>query len=97
MVPWLDAIYEQLSGLSDRFREEVRAQGLFPLLRPVAPFNEPQFLAPIVTLAAVIGFMLLSGLAISAFATLLVALLALYLLLAEVFGFSVEFIPLRVG
>ena len=71
--------------------------GVMPLLRPVAPFNEPAVLAPVVAGLAIIGFFFFSGVAISAFATLIVALLVLYLVLAEVFGFSFEFVPLRVG
>jgi hypothetical protein len=68
-----------------------------PLFRPVAPFNEPAVLAPIIALSAMIGVAVFSGLALSAFATLIVALLALYLLLAEIFGYSFELVPIRVG
>ena len=93
----LDDIYGRVRGLVDQVGTQLGDQGFFPLFRPVAPFNEPAVLAPIVALSAMIGVALFAGLALSAFATLIVALLALYLLLAEIFGYSFEFVPIRVG
>ena len=72
-------------------------QGLLPFMRPVAPFNEPAVLAPVVAVSALIGLFVFSGVAVSAFASLMIALLALYLLLAEIFGYSFEFVPFRMG
>jgi hypothetical protein len=94
---WLEMIYGELRGLVDGVGYQLREQGLLPLLRPVAPFNEPPLLAPVVAVTALLGFFIMSGIAISAFATLVVALLILYLLLAEVFGYSFELVPLRMG
>jgi hypothetical protein len=94
---FLETIYGQVSGLASEFGRQLGEQGVLPLLRPVAPFNEPAVLAPVVALSALIGVMVFSGVALSAFATLMVALLALYLVLAEIFGYSFEFVPLRVG
>jgi len=75
---------------------EVRGEGVLALLRPVAPFNRPNFLAPAVTIGALVTFLVLSGVAVTALGALLTALLALYLLLVEVFGVSVEIHPFGV-
>ncbi len=93
----LEQIYGQVQGLVNEVGEQLGEQGLLPFLRPVAPFNEPAVLAPVVAIAAVIGMFIFSGVAISAFTTLMVALLALYLVLVEIFGYSFEFVPIRVG
>ena len=93
----LEAIYGQIRGLVGEVGHHLNEQGVLPLLRPVAPFNEPAMLAPVVAISAMIGVMVFSGVALSAFATLMVALLALYLVLAEIFGYSFELVPLRVG
>jgi len=97
MNKWLEVIYAQVRGVVDELGQQVSEQGFMPLLRPVAPFNEPAVLAPVVAVSALIGFFFLSGVAISAFATLIVALLAIYLVLAQVFGYSLEFVPFHVG
>jgi hypothetical protein len=97
MNTWLEAVYGQFRGVVGDLGQQLAQHGVVPLLRPVAPFNEPAVLAPVVAGLAIIGFFFFSGVAISAFATLIVALLVLYLVLAEVFGFSFEFVPLRVG
>ncbi len=96
MSTWLE-MYGRFRGVVGDIGQQLAQHGVMPLLRPVAPFNEPAVLAPIVAGLAIIGFFFFSGVAISAFATLVVALLVLYLLLAEIFGFSFEFVPLRVG
>jgi len=64
-----------------------------PLLEPVAPFNQSPLLLPLVVAGSLISLIVLSGIAIGAFAALFTALLALYLLLSEVFGVSLEFHP----
>jgi len=74
--------------------KEVRGEGMLALLRPVAPFNQPQFLAPAITIGALLGFLLLSGIAVASLGALLTALLALYLMLVQVFGVSVELRPI---
>jgi hypothetical protein len=97
MNSWLETIYTQVRGVVGEFGQQVSEQGLLPLLSPVAPFNEPAMLAPVVAVSALIGFFFFSGIAVSAFAALIVALLAIYLVLAQVFGYSFEFIPVRMG
>jgi len=86
-------IYDQAKQLLDAIREETREQGLLPFLSPVEPFNRSPLLLPLVVLGALTSLVLLSGIAIGAFAALLAALLGLYLLLSEVFGVSLEFHP----
>jgi hypothetical protein len=93
MASWMDEIRRQLWGVAETFGLEVREQGLLTFLHPIAPFNRPAFLAPMVTVGALISFLLLSGVAVTALGALLLALLALYLLLVQVFGISVEFHP----
>jgi hypothetical protein len=55
---------------------------------PVVP--APTLVGPLLAIASVVGLALLTGLAVSSVATLLVALVALYLLLTEVFGIAIE-------
>jgi hypothetical protein len=92
----LETIYGQLRGMMTQVGRQLGEQGVLPLLRPVAPFNEPAVLAPVVAISALIGVVICTGVAISAFAALMVALLALYLVLAEIFGYSLELAPIRV-
>ncbi len=96
MASWIEDVGNQLRGVAEAFGAEVRGQGLLSVLRPVAPFNRPNFLAPAVTVGALITFLILSGVAVTALGALLTALLALYLLLVEVFGVTVELHPLGV-
>ena len=91
---WLEEIGARLWEMADVVGKEVRGEGMLALLRPVAPFNQPAFLAPAITVGALIGFLLFSGVAVTALGALLTALLALYLLLVQVFGVTVEFHPL---
>ncbi len=90
---WLDELGRQLRGVQAAFWDEVEGRGLLPLLEPVAPFNRPGFLAPAVTLGGLLGIVLLSGMAVTALGSLLLALLALYVLLVQVFGLSIELHP----
>jgi hypothetical protein len=93
---WLEEIGRQLRGVGDALWDEVRAGGLLPMLEPVAPFNRPSLLAPAVAIGGLIGIILMSGLAVTALGSLMLALLALYLLLVEVFGVSIELHPFGV-
>ncbi|MEO6027200.1 MAG: hypothetical protein ABIR79_10080 [Candidatus Binatia bacterium] len=88
-----DYIYDQASQLLENIRQETSERGLMPLLEPVAPFNQNPLLLPLVVAGSLISLIFLSGIAIGAFAALFTALLALYLLLSEVFGVSLEFHP----
>jgi hypothetical protein len=94
MANWLEEIGGQLWQVVDVVGKEVRGEGMLALLRPVAPFNRPQFLAPAITIGALLGFLLLSGIAVASLGALLTALLALYLMLVQVFGVSVELRPI---
>src|SRR2546422_10346522 len=86
MASWIEDIGNQLWGVAEAFGAEVRGQGLLSVLRPVAPFNRPNFLAPAVTVGALITFLMLSGVAVTALGALLAAPLAPYLLVVGVFG-----------
>jgi len=96
MGSWMEDLTKQLWGLVETFGREVRGEGVLSLLRPVAPFNRPNFLAPAITIGALVSFLLLSGIAVASLGALLVALLALYLLLVQVFGVTVELHPLGI-
>ncbi len=87
---WFEDVRTQLRGVVDAFWGEVKEHGVLPLLEPVPPFNKPGFLSPAVAVGGLLAIVLLSGMAVTAFGSLLVTLLALYILLVEVFGFSVE-------
>jgi hypothetical protein len=93
MTSWIEQLSAQLWEVAASFGAEARQQGVLSLLRPVAPFNRPGFLAPAVTVGALLSFLLLSGVAVTALGALLTALLALYLLLVQVFGVSIELHP----
>lgn len=93
MATWLEDLGGQLWAVAEAFGAEAREQGWLALLRPVAPFNRPGFLVPVVTIGALVTFLLLSGVAVTALGALLMAMFALYLLLAQVFGVSIEVHP----
>ena len=94
MTTCIDGIGEQLWAVVEGFGTEARERGLLTLLRPIAPFNRPSFLAPAVTIGALLTFLALSGMAVTALGALLTALLALYILLVHVFGVRLELHPL---
>ena len=89
---WMSEIGTQLRGVLDAVWGEVRQNGVLPMLEPVAPFNRG-LLSPAVAIGGLLGVVLLSGLAVTALGTLVLTLLALYLLLVQVFGVSVELHP----
>jgi len=93
----VDEMVSQLQGIAEVVVAEVREHGLLPLLQPVAPFDQPSFLTPAIALGGLLSLAMLSGAAVSAFGGLLLSLLALYLLLVEVFGFSFEIDPITIG
>jgi hypothetical protein len=93
MGTWLEEARRQLEAVLDTFWNEVSEQGVLPLLRPVAPFNRPGFLAPAVTVSGLLTFILLSGVAVTALGALLLSLVAIYLLMVQVFGVSIELHP----
>lgn len=91
---WLEEITGQLWGMADAVVDEVRTNGLMPLLAPVSPFDRPALLAPAVALGGLLSLALLSGTALAALGGLLLSLLALYVLLVDVFGISIELTPI---
>jgi len=64
------------------------AQQFFAIWSPVAPM--PNLIAPFLAIASVLSVALLSGVAIAALSTLLIALAALHILLTQVLGLSIE-------
>ena len=89
----LEQIGNQLWGAVNSLTEEARGGDLLSMLRPVAPFNRPALLAPAMTVGALLTFLMLSGVALASMGALLVALLALYILLVQVFGVTIEIHP----
>jgi hypothetical protein len=82
----------EFADFFEKVRQEGAQSGFRDLVSPVDPFNRVDLLTPLVTIAGVIGMLVLSGVAISAFATTLLALFVLYLLLTEVFGYQLSFV-----
>ena len=93
MRTWIDELGGQVSEVLRTFWGEVGPAGFLPLLRPVAPFDQPSFLAPAVAIGGLVSFLLLSGVAVGALGALLLALVAIYLLMVQVFGLSIELHP----
>lgn len=68
-------------------------EALLPLLRPVPPYTGRGLFGPVASIGALLGLLILSGVALGALGTFLLALLALYILINEVLGLSVEIHP----
>lgn len=64
------------------------AQRFMTLWSPVGPI--PDLIAPFFAIGAVLTVALLSGVAIAALSTLLIALAALHVILTQVLGISIE-------
>ena len=90
---WLDEITGQLSAVAGAVWDEINANGVMPFFHPVPPFDRPGFLAPAVAIGGLLGLVVTSGLALTALGGLLLSLLVAYLLLVDVFGFSLELKP----
>jgi hypothetical protein len=58
--------------------------------RPIEPFNQPEFAAPLVGIAGIVLSLVLVGVAISSLSSLLIALLALGFVLTRIYGVSLE-------
>jgi hypothetical protein len=89
-MSWMMGVGEQLRAVAGAVWDEINANGVMPLLQPVAPFDRPGFLAPAVAIGGLLGLVIASGLAVTAAGGLLLSLLAIYLLLVDLFGFSFE-------
>ncbi len=90
-----------LSGLGDEVRDfvsnlwaEKADQGVAGLLAPVAPYNRSTLLTPVVTVVGVIGVLVLSGVAVASLAAMTTALIVIYFLLTEVFGYEIQLSPM---
>lgn len=92
-MTWMDDVTEQIRAMAGVVWDEINVNGVMPLLHPVAPFDKPGFLAPAVAIGGLLGLVIASGLAITAFGGLLLSLLAVYMLLVDVFGFTLELKP----
>jgi len=92
-MTWMDDMNQQLRAMAGAVWNEISVNGLMPLIQPVAPFDRPGFLAPAIAIGGLLGLLIASGLAITAAGGLLLSLLAVYVLLVDVFGFSVELRP----
>jgi hypothetical protein len=55
--------------------------------------SAPALVGPFVALASVLMLAVVTGLAIGSLATLIIALVVLYILLTEVFGVSIDLVP----
>jgi len=89
-----------LSGLGDEVKDFVSSlwaekadQGITGLLAPVAPYNRSTLLTPVVAAVGVVGVLVLSGVAAASLAAMTTALIAIYFLLTEVFGYDIQLSP----
>ena len=88
------ALESRFGLLADLVRSDPSAaerwQNVARLGRPVEPFDQPDFLAPLIGIAGLLAGALLCGVALVSLGSLLLSLIALGLLLTRVFGISVE-------
>jgi hypothetical protein len=86
---------DQMLTFWKQLREQRPETGYLPLLRPVAPYDSPDVFSPLSAIGVLLALIVTSGIALGAMAILLAALLALYFLMTEVLGITVELRPLR--
>ena len=94
-MPWMfedviDQVGAQFRGLFDTVSNEARTGGLAALVAPVDPFNRSELLAPLISIAGIIGVLLLTGMVVGAMAVTLAGILGICLLLVEVFGYEFD-------
>lgn len=82
-----------ISSLFSAFRDDSGAGSLSTLVQPVDPYNRSSILTPVVTAAALCGVVIASVVAVTSFSLTMAALLAVYFLLTEVFGYELEVMP----
>ncbi|RMD84996.1 MAG: hypothetical protein D6815_02925 [Candidatus Dadabacteria bacterium] len=80
----------QVESFVEAFRRESRDAGITALLMPVDPFNRSTLLTPVVAALGVTGILMLSSVAAGALMAAALALLAVYFLLTEVFGYEID-------
>jgi hypothetical protein len=88
---WSEISREMPDGLFSRRT----ATDLVRLARPVEPFNAFDLVAPVIGIAGLVLGLMLAGVAVASLGTLLASLLALGLLLTEVYGVTLEVSELR--
>ncbi len=84
---------DQASSFWKQLGEQRPETGFLPLLRPVAPYDGPAMFSPLSAIGIVLALAVSSGVALGALAILLLSLLALYFLMTEVLGISIELRP----
>ncbi len=89
---WFDAARRHLGELVGALWVEMRERGVTPYLEPVGPYSRG-LAGPLVAAAGIVGLVLLSGIAVTGMSIALLALVALWMLLRDVFGFSFELAP----
>lgn len=92
-------LVDVVGGALSSLGEAIAPEGLFSrdavdrLVRityPVAPFNQPEIVAPVLGIAGVLLSLLLAGVAVSSLLSMLAALLALGMLLTRFYGVTLE-------
>lgn len=89
---WLEEIRRQLGEVTRALWSEVEEHGVVRLVQPVGPYGEGM-LGPFTAVGGLLAVLLLSGIAVAAMGTTVLALLALWMVLARVFGFSIDVSP----
>ncbi len=92
-IPWSDLWASgkaQIESLVDAFRRESHDAGISALITPIDPFNRSTLLTPVVAALGVTGVLMLSSVAAGALMAAAAALLAVYFLLTEVFGYEID-------
>ena len=92
-------LVDTVGGAIASLGEAIAPEGLFSrdavdrLVRvtyPVAPFNQPEFVAPVLGIAGVLLSLVLAGVAVSSLLSMVAALLALAMLLTRFYGVTFE-------
>ena len=83
-----DALGSRIEDVLQSLRRETSETGLGPLITPVDPFNRSKLFTPVVTAAGIVSTVMLSGVALGALIVAMAALLALYYVLTEIFGYE---------
>jgi hypothetical protein len=97
-ISW-QGLIDTVSGALASIGETIAPEGLFSrdavdrlvrLTYPVAPFNQPEFVAPVLGIAGVLLSLVLAGVALSSLLSMVAALLALAMMLTRFYGVSLE-------
>lgn len=92
-------LFDTVSGAIAAVGEAIAPEGLFTrdavdrlvkITYPVAPFNQPEFVAPVLGIAGVLLSLLLAGVAVSSLLSMVAAMLALAMMLTRFYGVSLE-------